>query len=438
MRFKILIVDDEIDICHTLSEILNKRNFETVYTTDPLKVISILQSENINLVLLDLKIPEIDGIQLLKKIKKILNNIPVIMISGHARTDDIVTAMKYGALNFYTKPLDNTKLINEINKVVKSKEKRSDKKIRPEIITDDNSLLKILKQAGKVALTDASIIITGESGTGKELVADYIHQNSLRKNSPFIKINCAAIPENLLESEMFGHEKGAFTDAIQLKKGQFELAENGSILLDEIGDMSLKIQAKMLRVLQEKQFTRVGGSRVIEANCRIITATNKDLGELIKRNLFREDLYYRLSIVTLHLPSLRNRKDDILLLSYHFLKSFNEIYYKNIKQINNDIKCWMLEHKWPGNIRELKNFIERAVIFSEGDTIDLSVIPDQYKSGIETENNNPLEIRYKNSTKELIIEALLKSNGKKQKAAELLNIDRKTLYRKLKKFNIEI
>ncbi len=437
MSFTILIVDDEIKICLTLSEILQKKNYNALYCTNPMEVIPFIKSKNVDLLLVDVKMPELNGINLLKTIKGKINNIPIIMISGYATVDNIVNSMKYGALNFLTKPINNQKLIKEIEQIANSKKQKVNILSNTKIITQNLKLLEIINLTGKVAQTNASVIITGESGTGKELIADLIHQQSQRKDKPFIKINCAAVPETLLESELFGHERGAFTDAKSLKPGQFELAQDGSIFLDEIGDMNLKIQAKMLRVLQEKKFTRIGGSKVLEANFRIIAATNKDLQALIKQGLFREDLYYRLSVITLHLPPLRERREDITYLANHFLNDFNKMYNKNVTTIPEDVNNLLYKHTWPGNIRELKNLMERVVIFSEESTINLSVIPEQYKSLTVNADEDNLDIRYKSSTKEIILEALQKSKGIKQKAAELLKIDRKTLYRQMKKYNID-
>jgi DNA-binding NtrC family response regulator len=437
MPFTVLIVDDELKICLTLSEILRKKGYRTLYCTDPQEVIPAVKGSAVDLLLVDVKMPEQDGIDLLRALKMEMSGLPVIMISGHATVDRVVVAMKYGALNFYTKPINNKKLIEEIAQIEAAKRRRVLSDSAPTIVTRHPAVLRILEFAKKAAPTDAAVTITGESGTGKELIADLLHQYSPRRNSPFIKINCAAIPEALLESEMFGHEKGAFTDARSLKRGQFELAGEGSIFLDEIGDMSLQIQAKMLRVLQDKCFTRVGGSTALKADCRIIAATNKKLQELIAKGLLREDLYYRLSVITLQLPPLRERKEDIPLLAEHFLQEFNHLYGKRIGSISGEV-CSLLErHDWPGNVRELKNFMERAVIFCEGRRIEPAVIPEQYRILGSGRQETPLNIRYQTSAREIIVEALEKSRGVKQKAAELLNIDRKTLYRKMKKYKID-
>jgi DNA-binding NtrC family response regulator len=358
------------------------------------------------------------------------------MISGHATVDSAVNAMKYGALNFYTKPIDNRKLISEIDRLAGMKDLQKPKLAGARIVTQDPAMLKVIELAKKAAPTNASVIITGESGTGKELVADLIHRHCTRDERPFIKVNCAAIPEDLLESEMFGHERGAFTDAKFQKQGVFERASDGTIFLDEIGDMSQKTQAKMLRVLQDGSFTRVGGSVTLKAGGRIVTATNKTLQLLIDRGLFREDLYYRLSVITLHLPPLRERRGDILLLADHFLKEFNAKYGKPIRTFSEQVRSLFLRHDWPGNVRELRNLVERAVIFCEEDRIDTSLIPEQYQAMRDAEHDQSLDERYKTSARDIILEALRRCGGVKQKAAALLKIDRKTLYRKMKRYNI--
>jgi DNA-binding NtrC family response regulator len=438
MPFTVLIVDDELKICLTLSEILRRKGFRTLYCTDPREVIPVVRGNSIDLLLVDVKMPEQDGIDLLRAVKMEMSSLPVIMISGHATVDRVVVAMKYGALNFYTKPINNQKLVDEIAQIAAAKRKARLPEAGPTIVTRHPAMLRLLQFARKAAPTDATVTITGESGTGKELIADLLHHHSPRRYSPFIKINCAAIPETLLESEMFGHEKGAFTDAKALKQGKFELAGEGSIFLDEIGDMSLQIQAKMLRVLQDKCFTRIGGSTALKADCRIIAATNKKLQELIDKGLLREDLYYRLSVITLQLPPLRDRKEDIPLLSDHFLREFNHLYGKQIGSISDEVISLLERHDWPGNVRELKNFMERAVIFCEGKRIEPAVIPEQYRLLGSARQEAPLDIRYQTSAREIIVEALQKSRGIKQKAAKLLRIDRKTLYRKMKKYKIDM
>ena len=435
MGFNVLIVDDELKVCCTLRDILKRHGFDALYCTDPLQVVPTLKSESPDLLLVDVKMPGRDGIDVLRSVRAEGADLPVIMISGHATVESAVVAMKYGAVDFYTKPIDNSRLISEIERLASIKNRpRSAAAAR--IVTQNPAMLKVIELARKAAPTNAAVIITGESGTGKELIADLIHRYSARGDRPFVKINCAAIPEDLLESEMFGHERGAFTDAKFQKPGMFELARNGTIFLDEIGDMSPKTQAKMLRVLQDGSFTRVGGSRTLQAGCRIVTATNRNLQGLIEKGVFREDLYYRLSVVTLRLPPLRDRREDIPLLSDHFLQEFNRTYGKSIQALSAPVSDLFLRHDWPGNVRELRNLIERAVIFCESDCIDVPAIPEQYQVIAEVRAEPPLDERYQDRGRELILEALQRSGGVKQKAATLLKIDRKTLYRKMKRYHI--
>ncbi|HOV64480.1 MAG TPA: sigma-54 dependent transcriptional regulator, partial [Spirochaetia bacterium] len=326
MRFKILIIDDEIGMCVSLSKILSAQGYENIYTSDPTEVDRLLSAEDIDLIIMDVKMPGIDGISLLKSIKTRGSRIPIIMISGYASVENIVRAMKFGALNFYKKPIHIKELIAEIQRISEARCSENDGKTVHKIITQDPKIQKLLSIVEKVAVTDVPVVITGESGTGKELFAEVIHEMSPRREGPLIKINCAAIPETLIESELFGYEKGAFTDAKNTRIGRFEEANGGSVFLDEIGEMNIKTQAKLLRVLQEKEFQRLGSNSVHKTDVRFIAASNRDFEELIANNLFREDLYYRLSVIRLEIPSLRERKGDILLLSNYFLDTFNRIY----------------------------------------------------------------------------------------------------------------
>jgi transcriptional regulator with PAS, ATPase and Fis domain len=347
--------------------------------------------------------------------------------------------MKYGALNFYIKPLKIKELINEIQQLAKSRPdiERSNE-VFP-IITQNATMRRIMAEITKVAYTDAPVLITGESGTGKELVACAIHFQSRRKDRSWIKVNCASIPDTLLESELFGHEKGAFTDAIKTRAGKFELADSGTIFLDEIGDMSLQTQPKILRVLQDGEIQRLGGMESIRTDVRLITATNKKIEQLLDPNRFRADLYYRISVVTIHLPPLRERKDDLVLLTDYFLDYFNQIYKKNVRRLSEEVKALFIRHNWPGNIRELKNCLERAVIFAEAGEEELGRqhLPAQYREIVEGYYPDDLDDTYDALTKKKIAEALAKSDGVKYKAAEFLRIHRKTLYNKMRKLGLE-
>lgn len=437
MSFNILIVDDEIEVCRSLSEILIDKGYSTFFETNPQKAIRKIQDYSINLVLMDIRMPEVDGIDLLKDLRARFPDLSIIIISGYATVETAVRAMKYGAMNVLPKPIKIQILCKEIEQIRISYEQRKMIEQDSCIIADDPRMLNVLKMAKTAAPTDAPILITGESGTGKEMIANFIHSLSRRKDKPFIKINCASIPETLLESELFGYEKGAFTDAKEAKQGIFELASGGSIFLDEIGDMSLRMQSKMLRVLQDGKILRVGGTKFFSTNTRIIAATNKSLEFLIKNGQFREDLYYRLAVININIPSLRERKEDILPLAMHFLFYFSKVYSKSIKKFSADVMKILMNHTWPGNVRELKNFIERAVIFSTSDEVDKSIVPEQYHSILRQESCNSFYEKIEGVNREIILEALSKANGVKQEAARLLRIDRKTLYNRMKRLNIK-
>jgi two-component system, NtrC family, response regulator AtoC len=436
MAFTVLIVDDEREVCLSLAEVLQSKGYMTLSEEDPREVLDLLCRKNVDLILMDVRMPEMGGIDLLKIIRKTHPLLPVIMISGFASVESAVRAMKYGALNFFAKPVQLSELLQEIRHLEQSVRM---KKTAPEaetIVTRNPKMREVLSLVEKAAPTEASVIVIGESGTGKELVADLLHQASKRRQNAYIKVNCAAIPDNLLESEMFGHEKGAFTDAQSQQKGKIELADGGTIFFDEIGDMSLQTQAKMLRVLQEKHFTRLGGSVPIRADFRVIAATNKNIEGMIAQGAFREDLYYRLSVITLKLPALRERREDIIPLARHFVGEFNRVYGKNVRGISESVTEMLAEHSWPGNIRELSNIIERAVIFCETDLIEARDLPEQYRiagsKGFEAIREFSAE-----KSRAVIREALRQTNGIKGEAARLLRITRKTLYNRMKRLNLE-
>ena len=432
----ILIIDDEIDMCISLTKLFKAHNYNAIYTSDSRKTLSLLEDNDIFLVLTDYKMPEISGINLIKSIKNKYPDLPVIMISGYGSVDTIVTAMKYGAQNFYEKPIKFPKLLSEIEQLKNAKDKQNIIKKSDTIITDNAKMDEILEIVDKISSTDIPVIITGESGTGKELIANAIHKKSNRFEKPYIKINCASIPETLLESELFGHEKGAFTDAKEIRKGKFEIAEGGTIFFDEIGEMSVNTQAKLLRVIQEKEFERLGSNLVQKMDVRFVAATNKNLKTLVEEGKFREDLYYRLSVVHLEIPTLKERKEDILPLSDYFITEFNDKYSKSICTISTETASIFLEHSWPGNIRELKNCVERSVIFCEGTEISPKDLPLQYKRVTDFASNDIKSV-YDKVTREVILDALNKAKGSKTKAAEILNINRRTLYNKMKKIGLD-
>lgn len=436
MKFSILIIDDELEMCLSLKELLVNNGFEAFYTVKPENALETISQNSTDLVIMDLKMPRLSGINMLITIKEQAPDLPVIMITGFPSIENAVRAMKYGALNFYTKPLKLKKLIIEIKELAARKGGKKNggtHRLEINMLTCDNKMKSIITNLKIAAQTEAPVLITGETGTGKELAANILHFNSLRSKKPFIKVNCAAIPENLLESELFGYEKGAFTDAKTQRKGKFEQADGGTVFLDEIGDMHINTQAKILRILQEKEFERIGGSHIIKTDIRIIAATNKDIQKNIRKGGFREDLYYRLSVIPIHLPPLRERREDILFLAEHFINFFNHCYNKKIKGLDDTVREILLKHNWPGNIREIKNFFERAVIFCNKDYITLADLPFQYNNVLD---NIDLKDSVNKINRETILDALNKTKWVKQKAAKLLKIDRKTLYNKMKKLGL--
>jgi len=443
MDYHILIVDDEKELCVSLSEILMEEGYPTVYTSDPRETPAILARTHVDLIILDIRMPGIGGIDLLKMLRRTNPNIKVIILTGHPSIENAVLSMKYGAVNFYEKPPNLKKLLNEIREFsardAVSQALPSVVTAQPpaaRVVTSDPRMLKILQSAEKAAAATAPVLITGESGTGKELIAEIVHEAGPRASRPFIKVNCAAIPEPLLESELFGHEKGAFTNAVAQRKGKFELAHEGTIFLDEIGDMSPATQAKILRVLQEQEFERVGGTETIHSDIRVIAATNKDLRLLIQRDSFREDLYYRLCVITLHIPPLRERPGDVEQLIDHFLRLFGAQYARTIRGLDTQTREFLLAHTWPGNVRELKNCIERATIFCEGDLVTLEDLPSQYMELEGTHLGQKLQTSFEQLNRSMILEALEKSKGKKSKAADMLNINRRTLYNRMRKLGL--
>jgi DNA-binding NtrC family response regulator len=368
---KILIIDDERGIRNTLKEILEYEGHEVQDAADGEDGLRRIEGEKFDLILCDIKMPKADGMEVLEKAMELQLETPVIMISGHGTVENAVEAIKKGAYDFIAKPLDlNRMLITLRNALDRSSLVRETKTLKRkvnrgyEMIGDSAPMQKIRELIGKVAPTDARVLITGENGTGKELVARSIHDQSNRNSSPLIEVNCAAIPSELIESELFGHEKGAFTSAVKQRIGKFELAHNGTLFLDEIGDMSLSAQAKVLRALQENKITRVGGEKEISVNVRIIAATNKDLKKEIEQNTFREDLYHRLSVILIQVPSLNERRDDIPKIAEHFLSQICEEYRIPKKSLGKGAAELLKKMNWSGNIRELRNVVERLVILS--------------------------------------------------------------------------
>jgi len=453
----ILIVDDEKNYPRILSAVLEEEGFETFCANSGYEALEILKNIDVDLVLTDMKMPKMDGIELLEKIKDKDKNIPVIMMTAHGTVDKAVEAMQKGAYSYILKPFDNNRLIIYVNKAIGMyrmvKENRQlrnaveSKYSFGNIIGKSKVMQDVFETIRKVAPATTTVLIEGESGTGKELVAKSIHFNSPRRDKPFIAVNCSALAETLLESELFGHEKGAFTGAAARRKGRFELADSGSLFLDEIGELSQNLQVKLLRVLQERVFERVGGVKPISVDIRIIAATNKRLKDEIIQGRFREDLYYRLNVVHIVLPLLRNRQEDIRLLADHFIQKYGAEDKSDtpVTGLDPEVERFFFDYSWPGNVRELENVIERAMVMCRSNTIQVSDLPKEFRSNVY----NTLHIEGIPSSAKLdeiltmietkMIERALKlTNNVQSQAAELLGIGKSGLNWKIKKLKLDV
>ncbi len=443
MKATILIIDDNVKWCKSLAQNFEQRGYHTCYATTGKEAHGILLKHAIHLVLLDVMIGEENGIDVLEGLLLLDKNLPVIMITGFGSIDTAVQSIKLGAFDYVTKPLDFEKLLKIVENAMKISHLREEGlhiedrgELSPGIITQDEKMLELCEQAKKFAGTDLPILISGENGTGKEIIADFIHAHSPRSAHKMLKINCAAFPETLLDNELFGHEKGAYTGADTTFKGVFERAHESSLFLDEIGDMPLTIQAKILRTLQTHEIRRIGGMHTLKVDVRFITATNKDLPALIRKSTFREDLFYRLNTAIIHLPPLRDRKEDIPLLAEYFLSEYSKLHSTCAKSISKVAIVRLLQYHWPGNIRELRNTINYAATISTNDTIDVDALPPQFRQ-LEPQKVSTKNIR-EDMERQLIIEMLQKTNYNKKKTAELLNMSRNTLYNKLEKYGIPL
>lgn len=439
---KILLVDDEINTLKVLSAILKKNNYD-VYTArtaeEALDKISKIQPDS---VITDYKLPGLTGTEFLNTLKNKGCRIPVIMLTAYGTIEKAVDTMKKGAFNYLTKPVNPDELLTVAREAVEKhrlmlenislKSQLKERNSFKNIIGKSHVMQEVFNLTETVSKSNSNILITGESGTGKELVARAIHYESARANGQFVPIDCAALPEELLESELFGHEKGSFTGAYEQKAGQIELADKGTIFLDEIGELSLNIQKKFLRFLQEREILRVGGKHRIKVDVRIIAATNRDLESDIKKGAFREDLFYRLNVVTLHIPPLRERKEDMPLLAGHFLNKFNKANNRAISSLDSEVIRAFMEYDWPGNVRELENVIERAVVLCPGDTITMQYLPRTIR---EMQINDVLStdgLSLMDTERKLILGALEKTSWNQTKSAEILGISRKQLRTKMK------
>jgi two-component system response regulator PilR (NtrC family) len=456
LKDKILVADDEQSMREFLDIMLKKEGYRVSLAANGEEVVKLVEKDIFDLVLMDIRMPRLDGISALKKIKAISPEITVIMITAYASADTAIKAMKEGAYDYITKPfkVEEIKLI--IKNALEKKNLQKENILLRQVVRDryhfeniigqSSKILDLYKLLEKVAPTKTNILVTGESGTGKELVAKAIHYNSPRREKPFVTLNCGAIPEALIESELFGHMKGAFTDAIATKKGLFEVADEGTIFLDEISELPLLMQVKLLRILQDREFKRVGGTEDIRVDVRIISATNKDLEEAVREKRFREDLFYRLNVIQIKLPPLRERREDIPSLAMHFLKKYSEELNKNIATISPESHRLLLNYGYPGNVRELQNIIERAVALESTKELTVqnlgSYLNEQFpiKKGpfdleIPSEGID-LEKIVEDIEKTLLLKALDRTKGIKKRAAELLHINFRSMRYRLEKYGL--
>jgi len=450
---RILIVDDEIGTRESLKMIL-KNDYEVFLAKNAEEAFLQIKEHSPDLILLDIILPDLDGLRVLEKIKQGEPDAIVIMITATRTVRTAVEAMKLGAQDYVTKPFDIDELRLIVTRALSTKAlKEENQRLWEEIdksfgfeniIGKSKGMKEIFKVVRQIADSRSTVLIMGESGTGKELIARAIHYHSNRKNYPFVTINCAAIPETLIESELFGHERGAFTNAIEKKLGRFEVANQGTLFLDEIGELSLTTQAKILRFLEEKEFNRVGGSKTIKVDVRLITATNKDLSQLLRSGGFREDLYYRINVVPIVIPPLRDRKEDIPLLLDHFLKKFNNENNKNVKGISKEAFELMMNYEWPGNVRELENLVERLIALTSNEYLQADEVPfalldtsriNDFKESILNRKVSFLEAQ-EEFEREIILDALRRTNYVQSHAAEMLGISRRILKYKMDKLGI--
>ena len=448
-KASILIVDDEKDICMALNILLSKEGYAVKEAYNGEQALEIIKKENFDIVMTDIKMDKMDGFEVLKEAQKLSPETSVVMMTAFASVGSAVEAMRSGASDYITKPFINDEIRLTIRRILQSRELQMENQIlRQElsqrqtaftnIIGSSESMQKVFSVMEKVIPNKSNILITGESGTGKGLVAQAIHEAGPRKDKPFIAINCGAIPENLLESELFGHKKGAFTSANEDKKGLITMAHTGTLFLDEIGELPQALQVKLLHVIQTRELTPVGDTRVITVDVRIIAATNADLMQRVKEGRFREDLYYRLNVIEIHMPSLRERRDDIPVLIKHFMQVFAKEAGKSIKDIDYEAMQALLAYDWPGNIRELRNTIERATVLADGEVITMHDLTDKFRTlDIEGISTSSLRQALDTFERDYIRRSLTESKGNKEMAAGKLGVDLATLYRKLKKLRIE-
>lgn len=441
----ILIVEDEENQRMLLKGLLEKEGYMVLDVEDGVSALQVLKTQTVDCMLLDYRLPDLDGLELLKMTKRQNPEVEVIIITAYGTIERAVEALKSGATEYLQKPVNLDDLLLKLKKIEEKRHLIREIDVLKQVVKErfkkegvvyaSESMERVMSIAVRVAATDSTCLITGESGVGKEVVARLIHEMSPRRDGPFIRVNCAAIPENLLESELFGYEKGAFTGAVQRKPGKFELAEKGTIFLDEIGDLPLHLQAKLLRVIEQKEIERLGGLYPFKVDVRIIAATNKNLEAEVKRGSFREDLYFRLNVVTIEIPPLRERKEEIPLFLDFFLRKFSDRYGKGVKGLTREARDWLMRYDYPGNVRELENIVERAVVLTRGEYISMDDLPFQKGKepvkGFLTMKQTVEEIEQR-----MIKDALAQAGGIQKRAAEILGITERMLRYKIKKYGI--
>jgi len=442
----ILVVEDDAENRAAMVKVLEAAEYKVLETDNGQQALDLINEENIDILVTDLRLPVMDGVELLKRAKAMGQDIEVIMITGHGTVEIAVEAIKEGAYDFITKPVKKAQLLRAVEKAAEKQYlSRENRDLRQQlsqsgsrrIIYASTEMRNITRMVEQVAPSTATILITGESGTGKEVIADAIHAASPRRQKPLIKVSCAALPDTLLESELFGYEKGAFTGANARKEGRFELADGGTLFLDEIGEVSPALQVKLLRVLQDGKFERLGATRTINADVRILAATNKDLHKEVEEKRFREDLFYRLNVINIRIPPLRDRKEDVQLLAMHFLKYYSDKNNKPIESFTEEAMLALSSYDWPGNVRELENAIERAVVFTNGKQIPLSVLPQGVSAFAESRHSLTFKIGtpLRELERKAIDITLHHTRGDKNMAARLLGIATRTIYRHLEKLD---
>jgi len=441
---RILVVDDEPELCHALSKLLRRNNYQVLVAGDGEEGLAILREEEVHLVLTDLLMPKMGGLELLRAAQVVAPAAEVVIITGHGTIEAAVDAMKLGAYDFIEKPFTTNVTLNVVRKALEKQQLAAEnRELRRrleqmqgghEIIGNSEIMRSTVETARQVAASSATILLTGESGTGKEIFATTLHRWSDRAKHPLVKVSCASLPETLLEAELFGYEKGAFTGAVARRKGRFEVANRGTLFLDEVGEMSLTTQVKLLRVLQEGTFERLGGNEPIQTDVRIIAATNANLADRVGEGLFREDLYYRLNVINLELPPLRQRGEDVILLANHFLKIYNKKNGKDISGFTRGTMEALTRYSWPGNVRELQNCIERSVVLSKAKFVEQNVLPKAVLAGKQRFDavTIPIGTTLKQAEMALMTATLESVDGDKETASNLLGIAARTIYRKLK------